>query len=329
MFRLAGVSGLAMAAVVAAAIAGCAQKDARDFQPADAFGLEDASVVIEGNPSGLVSSKFFADITKAVADLSDDGGEGSKSIVGAFAETLGLNPTDVQRVISHADVDAGKILVVMVSKKPIDREAVVAALSKHSPELEKLETHEGVDILAGAGGGDDVLAFPEANLVVAGPKSEVKKGIDRLKTGVAFELGGVLAKALSAAPKGADLVVALVPTPGLAPVAAMLQMSGAIKTAEKIATVTITVKTADSLDLNILIELKTEKNADEIRRQIAQALANPIEIVGPPLKRLGKPELNRPAVQVIENIKVGGTGKFADIKVSVPGDFMKDAPDGM
>jgi len=324
MFRRAGVCGLAMV-VVAAAVVGCGQKGGgrpRGPQPADSFGLADADVVVRGNPAGVLSSKFYVDITKAIAAMPGMG-EGGKSIDDTLKETLGLDPADVKSIVAHVNVEGEKLVVTAVSKKPIDRDAVIAALAKQGPKLEKQETHAGVDLFAETAGDKEVMAFPKADLVVVGTKAEVKKGIDRLKAGKALQLKGKLADVLGAAPKGAGLVVVVVPTPGLTQMAAgAAPMPGAAETAEKVAAVTVAAKSADSLDLNIIVELKTDEDADEIRKIATEGLEGLKAQVAPMLQQAGM----EPVKATIDGIKVGGRGKCADIKVSVPADIAKALP---
>jgi hypothetical protein len=333
-------------AVVAAAVVGCGQKGGgkpKGPQPADAFGLADANVIVRGNPSGILSSKFYVDVSKAVASMPMLGG-GGKSVDDMLKETLGLDPADVKCVVAHANVEGEKFVVTAVSKKPIDRDAVIASLAKQGPKLEKQETYAGVDLFAETADDNEVMAFPKADIVVAGTKDEVKKGIDRLKAGKAVQLKGKIASVLGAAPKGADLVVVVVPTPELTQMAAgSAPMPGAAEVAEKVTAVTVAVKSADSLDLNVIMELETDKDAEKLRTQAKEGAASLKVVFGqaagqPPMELLTlagikkllssmlKDDDMEPIKNLIDSITVGGTGKCADFKASVPADITKTFP---
>ncbi len=333
MFKRAGVCGLAMA-VVAAAVVGCGQKGGgrpTGPQPADSFGLADANVVVRGNPAGVLSSKFYVDITKAIASMPMLGGDG-KSIDDTLKETLGLDPADVKCVVAHANVEGEKFVITVVLKKPIDRDAVIAALAKQGPKLEKQETHGGVDLLAPSADEKEVMAFPKPDLVVMGTKDEVKKGIDRMKAGKAVQLGGKAADALAAAPKGAGLVVVAVPTPELAQMAtaaAATQAPEAAGMVENVVSVTVAVTSGDALDLNVVVELKTEKDADEMRQQAATWLATGKLMAGPMLMGMNLTQLGEPVMKMLEDVKISGKGKCADIKASVPAGLVTTAAEAM
>lgn len=321
MFRRAGVGGLAMAAVVASMVAGCAQKSGNSFQASDAFGLEDANVVVKGNPSGVLGSKFYAEIAKVVADMT--GGEDKgMSVDSTINETLGLDLGDVQSIVAYVNVETQKFVVAVTSKKPIDSAAVMAAMVKSGAKLEKAGAHGDVDFYVTPDEKDKVFAFPKPNLIVAGTKDEVVKGLDRLKACKAFELKGKLATVLGAAPSGSELVVVVVPTPGLAKMANMAPVAGAGDIAAKIAAVTVAIKTAATLDLSVLVELKTEKDAKELRDQATGGLALLKMQIGPMLDKAGM----EPVKATVESLKIGGSGTSLDVKATVPADITKAAP---
>jgi len=322
IFKRAGVCGLAIAGVVAAAVVGCAPKGKKSFEPADAFGLADANLVVTGSPAGILTSKFYMDVSKAAASMPMIN-QGGGSIDDKLKETLGLAPADMKGIVVQANIDTEKFVAAATSKKPIDQDAVLAALAKQGDKIEKQETHGGVDLLAPEDDEGMVMAFPKPDLMVFGTKEEIKKGIDRMKAGKAAALKGKLASSLGAAPKGKDLVVVFAMTPDAAKMAASsVPMSGVGEKAEQIEAVTVTLDAGDSLDLSVVAEFKSDKDAEEARKMATEGLAAMKGQIAPMLQQAGM----EPLKATVEGVKIGGSGKVAEINASVPADIAKTLP---
>jgi hypothetical protein len=310
-----------VALVFAAAVLGCGTKGGPGIRPTDAFGLADANVIVTGNVADVAGSKFYTDLMKELKKLPGVVDDEKKSVDDKVKESLGLDPSDVQRIVAHVNTDSKSFVAAAVSKAPVDRDAVIAAAAEGGPKLEKQETHAGVDLYAPSKDEAEVLAFPGPNLVVAGTKDAVKKGIDRLKAGKALRVTGKAADVLSAASKGSGLVVVVVPTPDLAKMAAgAAPVPGIDDATEMISAVTVVAKAAEALDLSVVVEFKADKDAEDARKQAEEGLA---EAKKEPMLGQGGME---PLKAVLDSVKIGGTGKSVEVKATARADVAKTVP---
>jgi len=312
--------GLAVAVFVGASALGCAKKNG-PLRPADSFGIADANVVVAVDFAGVVGTRFYSEFMKELERLPNSVGDDRKPFGDALKAVVGFDPAELRRVVVCANTDSRKFVVVAVSKTLVDRDAVIAALSKRGPGLKKLEPHAGFDLFAESEDDNDILAFPEANLAVAGSKDEVKEGIDRMKAGKAVALKGKLAAALGAAPKEAGLVAVTVPTPGLAPVIGMLRMPGGLKAAEKIAAVTVVARTAELLDVGVVVELKTDEDAEAFRDRAEAILVRTVK-EDPLLNK----DVMKPLKELLEGVTFGGAGSSVEIRLTVHPELARIAP---
>jgi len=314
MSRRRGVRGVVTAALVAAAVVGCARKGARSFRPVDAFGPADADLVVKASPAGIIGSRFYSQAIEAISGMPGSSFPGGKPPEAVLEEEMGVDATDIVELAVCADLGTDEFTIAATTGKPFDRDAALAFMSKGGPKIEKLEAHGGVDLLGAKGEEDTVVAFPTANLVVLGTKDAVRQGIDRLKAGKAAKLGSRMAGALDAAPEGHDLVVAVVATPGLAKTAAGVARLPDV--AQKLAFAAMAMKVGDSLDLDVIAEFNTEEDAREAREQATR------HIEAEKSRTLEQAEME-PLRALLEGIKIGGEGKVAELTVSVPADAVK------
>ena len=314
MSRRVGAGGFAVAAVIGAAVLGCGTRGGRGVRPVDSFGLADANLVVKADLAGLVGSKFHADLTKELRKRPGLASPEEKSIDRTVKETLGLAPSDIETIVVSVNTDDERLVIAAATKAPVDRDAVIAALSEEGPKLQMRETHAGVDLLAPTAEDEMVLAFPAPDLIVVGTKEEVRKGIDRLQAGMSVQVKGKVADLLRAAPEGAGVVVAAVPALSLVPsVVAVARVVGLNELAVKIRSFTLAAKAGEALDVGLAMEFETDEDARDARARIEETVAAFEAKLGDTAAEEGM----EPLKELVSGIKVGGAGKSVDVLATV------------
>jgi len=282
---------------------------------AEGLRLEGATVVAQLSPAGITRSRFYRLLAEALAKT--DGGRSPAPPHKALRERYGMDLSEVEAVVFTIDPERNAFVLAAATRGPVDRDTWLAALPKMrgGGVLDRFDTYGGVELYAPPREYAGAVAFPGEQIIAAGSTPELMRGIDAKNAGESIAYHPVIARLLASAPARAAIVVTAVPTPKL-----MEEVSLAVggpsftRISEKAEGILLAATARETLDIEARIFMRTSADAAAARDEARAALMGIERTLG---KAGGLAEA-RPLVKLVDDVKVGGTGKVVELGVTVP-----------
>jgi len=314
MFRPSRILGTALAVVLAAGMTGRAAEPDK-LIPADAEAI--LFVNVRQFLDSDISKKYFLDQIKT--KLQEN--EAQKAI-----RELGLDPLkDVDRVViaaSGTDASDAKVLVIVRGKFDPDKlyKAAESASKRDGDKLSKIQDDKGVMFKFQPDNGPAwfTTVIDETAVVVASDKAIVSAAVAASTANKKPALNRELATLVGRMDDKASVWVAAlmkdklnkVPLPQAGPGADL------VKQLTNLDHVTLAVRVAADVNLDVGLGLKDEAAADEFLRTLDDGLS---QIKGFLAFAAGDPKL-KPLAEFVRSIKTGAKGKSVTVSGKLPGE---------
>lgn len=282
---------------------------------AEGLRLEDATVVVQLSPAGITRSRFYRRLTEVLAKTSGE----SPAVPPheALLKSYGIDLSGIEAVVFTVDPERNTFVLAAATRAPVKKDVWLAALPKirNGGVLKRFDTYGGVELFAPPRVYEGAIAFPGEQLIAAGSTAELMKGIDATNAGKSIPYRPAIARLLAVASPRAAIIIAAVPTRRLmAELTAVMGGPSFAAVSEKAEGILLAATAHEGLEVEFRMFMRTTADATAAREEARATLRSMEET----LSRAGAPAEARPFIRLVDDVKVGGTGKEVEISVTIP-----------
>ncbi len=285
-----------------------------------AFGMPDADIHVKARPAALVNSAVFKQVLDQLQEMGMVPAE--KPLKQTIQEETGLDIDQIAQVNASFTSDGKSLILAALFKSPYDREALVSKIEEaDGSKLVKVDSHDGFDLFnTEASKGDNmVIVFVSPTLIAMGDVEALKSSLSNMKAGRAAGVPPAVKEQMAGAPEGASLVVAV---PSVAKIAESQKSLPVQVDASQLKDVVVAVTAAENIDLWLRMNAVDADTANKLRTEAQAGLDK--------AKSQPNPMLDAPAMaplkDVLNSVKIGGTGVTVEVTATVRPDVVKTAP---
>ncbi len=285
-----------------------------------AFGMPEADVHIEARPAAFINSTALKQILDQIQEMGLVPAE--KPLKQTVQEKTGLDIDQIAQLNASVASDGKSFILAALFKSPYDKETLVSKIEEAGgSERVKAGSHDGFDLfnIEALGRDNMVIAFVSPTIIAMGDVETLKSSLSNVKAGKAASVPPAIKEQVAGAPEGASLVVAV---PSIAKVAESQKSLPVQVDMGQVKGMVIAVTAAENIDLCLRLNAVDADTANKLR---TEAQAGLDKVKSQPNPMLDAPAM-APLKDVLNSVRIGGTGTTIEVTLTVRPDVVKTAP---